>query len=203
MDDLLLSRGKQERIVSSPAYKDARLVVAAQRRRAKFCALYAKYFSRVYRYVVQRVGMQQDAEDLTSLVFMEAMESLDNYREQGSFAAWLFSIARRKVVDHYRQPDGKVLLEMASGDKLPSMDRTLESWAIHDERLHRLAKELQTLAPEKQEVLAQRFFAGLKYKEIASVLGKSEAAIKMMVYRTLDELRERMLAGEEEQDESE
>ena len=69
--------------------------------------------------------------------------------------------------------------------------------------MHRLAQELQTLAPEKQEVLALRFFAGLKYKEIASVLGKSEGAIKMMVYRTLDGLRERMLAVEEGQDASE
>lgn len=204
MDTLVLSRGKQERMVSVPADdEDARLVAAAQRRRVKFVALYDKYFSRVYRYIVQRVGVQQDAEDLTSLVFIEAMESLDNYREQGSFAGWLFSIARRKVVDHYRRPDGEIPLEMADGDELSSTARTPESWAIHNERLHRLAQELQALAPEKQEVLAQRFFAGLKYKEIASILGKSEGAIKMTVYRALDELRERMRAVEEGQDASE
>jgi RNA polymerase sigma-70 factor (ECF subfamily) len=203
MDTLVLSRGKQERMASVPADEDARLVAAAQCQRVKFVALYDKYFSRVYRYIVQRVGVRQDAEDLTSLVFIEAMESLDNYREQGSFAGWLFSIARRKVVDHYRRPNGEIPWEMANGDELSSTARTPESWAIHDERLHRLAQELQTLAPEKQEVLAQRFFAGLKYKEIASVLGKSEGAIKMTVYRTLDELRERMLAVEEGQDASE
>ncbi|MCK4451308.1 MAG: sigma-70 family RNA polymerase sigma factor [Anaerolineae bacterium] len=200
---LVLSRGIQKRMASSPADKDARLVAAAQRQRVKFVALYDKYFSRVYRYVAQRVGVQQDAEDLTSLVFIEAMESLDNYREQGSFAGWLFSISRRKVVDHYRRPDGEIPLEMANDDELASTTKTLESHVIHDERLHRLAQELQTLAPEKQEVLAQRFFAGLKYKEIASVLGKSEGAIKMTVYRTLDELRERMLAVEEGRDVSE
>lgn len=200
MGTLILSRGKQEHMASSPADKDARLVAAAQRQRVKFVALYDKYFSRVYRYVVQRVGVRQDAEDLTSLVFIEAMESLDNYREQGSFAGWLFSIAHRKVVNHYRRPDGEIPLEMADGDELASTTKTLESHVIHNERLHRLAQELQTLAPEKQEVLAQRFFGGLKYKEIASVLGKSEGAIKMTVYRALDELRERMLAVEEERD---
>ncbi|MEA3339160.1 MAG: sigma-70 family RNA polymerase sigma factor [Chloroflexota bacterium] len=203
MDTLVLSRGKQKRMASSPADKDARLVAAAQRRRVKFVALYDRYFSRVYRYVVQRVGVQQDAEDLTSLVFVEALESLDNYREQGSFAGWLFSIARRKVVDHYRRADGEIPLETVNSDELVSTAWTPEAWAIHDERLRRLAQELQTLAPEKQEVLAQRFFAGLKYKEIASVLGKSEGAIKMMVYRTLDELQERMLAVEEGKDASE
>jgi len=203
MHTLVLLRGKQERMALSPADKDARLVAAAQRRRVTFVALYDKYFSRVYRYIVQRVGVQQDAEDLTSLVFIEAMESLDNYRERGSFAGWLFSIARRKVVDHYRRPDGEILLEMASGDELASTARTPESRVIHDERLHRLAQELQTLAPAKQEVLAQRFFAGLKYEEIASILGKSEGAIKMMVYRTLDELRKRWLAVEEGRDASE
>ena len=203
MDTLVLSRGKQKRMALSLADEDARLVAAAQRRRVKFVALYDKYFSRVYRYVAQRVGAQQDAEDLTSLVFIEALESLDNYREQGSFAGWLFSIARRKVVDHYRRPDSEIPLEMANSDELVSTAKTLESHVIHDECLHRLAQELQTLAPEKQEVLAQRFFAGLKYKEIASVLGKSEGAIKMVVYRTLNELRERMLAVEETQDVSE
>jgi len=203
IDSLVLLRGKQERMALSPADKDARLVAAAQRRRVKFVALYDKYFSRVYRYIVQRVGLQQDAEDLTSLVFIEAMESLDNYRERGSFVGWLFSIARRKVVDHYRRPDGEISLEMANGDGVASTARTLESWAIHNERLHWLAQELQTLAPEKQEVLAQRFFAGLKYEEIASILGKREGAIKMMVYRTLDELRGRWLVVEEGCDASE
>lgn len=141
-------------MASSPADEDARLVAAAQRQRVNFVALYDKYLSRVYHYVVQRVGVQQDAEDLTSLVFIEAMESLDNYREQGSFAGWLFSIARRKVVDHYRQPEGRIPLEMANGDELAPPVRPFELWAIHNEHLHRLAQELQTLAPEKQEVLA-------------------------------------------------
>jgi len=197
MDTLVLSRGKQKRMASSPVDEDACLVAAAQRRRVKFVALYDKYFSRVYRYIVQRVGVQQDVEDLTSQVFIEAMEGLDNYRERGSFAGWLFSIAHHRVVDHYRRPNGEIPLEMADGDELASMVRTLESSTIHNEHLRRLTQELQTLAPEKQEVLAQRFFAGLKYKGIALVLGKSEGAIKMMVYRTLDELRERMLAVEE------
>ena len=202
MDILLLSKEKEEPAFPSPASKDALLVVAAQQRRVEFCVLYDKYFLRVYRYVVRRVGLQQDAEDLTSRVFMEAMESLDNYREQGSFAAWLFSIAHRKVADHYRLTYGKVALEIASSDNLASTQGNPESWTIHDERLHRLAQELQLLTPEKQEILTQRFFAGLKYREIAAVLGKSEAAIKMMVYRALDELRERLLSREEEQDES-
>jgi len=147
MDTLVLSRGKQERMALTPVDEDARLVAAAQHRRVKFVALYDKYFSRVYRYIVRRVGVQQEAEDLTSLVFIEAMESLDNYREQGSFAGWLFSIARRKVVDHYRRSDGEILLEMTEGDDLASMGGTLESLVIHNERLHRLAQELQILAP--------------------------------------------------------
>ena len=203
MDTLVLTRGKQERMASSPADEDARLVAAAQRRRVKFVALYDKYFSRVYRYIVRRVGVQQEAEDLTSLVFIEAMESLDNYREQGSFAGWLFSIARRKVVDHYHHSDGEILLEITEGDDLASTVGTLELWVIYNERLHRLAQELQMLTPEKQEVLTLRFFAGLKYKEIASVLSKSEGAVKMIAYRTLDELKGRMLAMEEGQDASE
>jgi len=76
---------------------DARLVTAARQNRSAFVALYRRYLLRVYGYVDRRVGSQQDAEDVTALVFTEALESLENYREQGSFAGWLFTIAHHRV----------------------------------------------------------------------------------------------------------
>ncbi|HBY96857.1 MAG TPA: RNA polymerase subunit sigma-24 [Chloroflexi bacterium] len=150
-----------------------------------------------------RVGSQQDAEDLTAQVFTEALDRLDGYRGQGTFAAWLFAIARHKVVDHYRQRGDVVSLESGSAQGLEAPDAAPEYWAVRNEQRCLLASALQTLAPEKQELLAPRFFAGLKYGQVAQALGKSEAAVKMMVYRALDELRARMLAAEEGRDAAE
>jgi RNA polymerase sigma-70 factor (ECF subfamily) len=57
----------------------------------------------VYRYLYKWLGNAKDAEDLTSQVFIDVLEGLVRYRERGNFAAWLFTIARRKVIAVYRQ----------------------------------------------------------------------------------------------------
>ena len=86
MDALVLSRGKQECMALSPADKDACLVAAAQRQRIKFVALYDRYFSRIYRYVVQRVGVQQDRVPFYSLhLASHAAGSLGSGRRSGCY----------------------------------------------------------------------------------------------------------------------
>ncbi|MBI2955344.1 MAG: sigma-70 family RNA polymerase sigma factor [Chloroflexi bacterium] len=180
--------------------EDARLVAAAQHRQTEFAALYDKYFLRVYRYVARRVGTQQDAEDVAAQVFIEALDGLSEYKHRNSFAAWLFTIARNKIADHYRRRKAEVPLDSTGEPELESSSPLPEHLVIRNERLRFLASALRKLSVDKQEVLTLRFFAELKYSEIAHVVGKSEAAVKMMVYRALDDLRDRLLAGEEERD---
>src|SRR3990172_3766788 len=67
-----------------------------------FARLYDAYVERVYRYIFFRVADDQTAEDLTSLVFLRVWEHLSRYRLDGSFLAWLYTIARNAVIDHYR-----------------------------------------------------------------------------------------------------
>ena len=70
---------------------------------ADFTLLYRQYATRIYRFVFARVSNHADAEDLTAQVFMEALQSLERFDGNGNFAAWLFTIARNKVVDSYRR----------------------------------------------------------------------------------------------------
>jgi len=79
---------------------DAELVRAAKHDQSAFAALYRRYVKRIYRYVYSRVDRKADAEDLTARVFTEALEGLKRYREQGTFSAWLFTIAHRRLVDY-------------------------------------------------------------------------------------------------------
>ena len=83
--------------------EERQLVVAARRDPAAFAPLYRRYAPPVYRYLCQQVGNPQDAEDLTATTFRKALASLGRYREQGSFAAWLFSIARHTLRDYQRR----------------------------------------------------------------------------------------------------
>ena len=169
---------------------DARLVTAARQNRSAFVALYRRYLPRIYRYVYRRVGNQQDAEDLTASVFTEALESLEDYREQGSFAGWLFTIAHHRVADHHRQQRERVSLEEVT-PALSDPGPGPEAQALWRDRLERVAQALGELTPDRQEALALRFFGQLSNKEVAQVMGKSEAAVKMLVYRALRQLRRR------------
>jgi RNA polymerase sigma-70 factor (ECF subfamily) len=169
---------------------DAELVILARRDRSAFVALYRRYLARVYRYVYQRVGNQQDAEDVTASVFTQALEGLEDYREQGTFAGWLFTIAHHRVADHHRQRRERISLEEVA-PTLSDSGPGPEARVLRRDRLERVAQALDELTPDRQEALALRFFGELSNKEVAQVTGKSKAAVKMLVYRAIRQLRRR------------
>src|ERR1700719_2941908 len=82
---------------------DEDLVTAARAEPREFLALYDRYFERVLGYVRLRIRDQATCEDVTSIVFVKALEQLGRFRAQGSFAGWLFQIARNAVNDVQRQ----------------------------------------------------------------------------------------------------
>lgn len=162
---------------------DAALVKEAGQNIEAFSILYRRYVTPLYRYLYHRLGSARDAEDLTSQVFMDALEGLASYRENGRFASWLFTIARRRLVDHYRQHPTDLLEEAA--DESPDLQTSVEEKEV---RAH-LARLISRLDEERQEVLRLRFAAGLRFSEIANLLRYNEGAVKMALYRTLDWLK--------------
>lgn len=162
------------------------LVESAQSDPAAFAILYWQYVTPVFRYVYSRVGNVPDAKDLTAQVFSQALEGLSHYRHRGRFAAGLFTIARRRVADHYRGRQDYVSFD----ESLDSPDRgdNPVDCLVRQESLERLAAPVGQLDEEKQELLRLRFAAGLTYGEMARVLKRSEAAVKMAVRRLLRRL---------------
>jgi len=151
-----------------------------------FAVLYRQYLPAVYRYLYHRVGNAAEAEDLSAQTFTEALDGLMQGRFQpgGNFPAWLFTIARRRATDFYRQRPEAPLAEHP--DPEPGLLAALEA----REDIQRPKTLLAQLDEEKQELLRLRFAAGLGFAEIALLEGKSEAAVKMSLYRTLNWLRE-------------
>jgi len=162
---------------------DATLVKHATRDADAFAVLYQRYLTPVYRYLYRRLGNEKDVEDLTAQVFMEALEGLGAYRERGLFASWLFTIARRRLIDLYRQRAPDKL------DDPPDIVPDLQFAIEQDETFSRLENLLGQLDDDQQEILRLRFAAGLEFAEVASVLKRSQGAVKMKLYRTLDWLR--------------
>lgn len=174
-------------MISSEDTLEAGEVQKAQRDPAAFAALYRRYVAPIYRYVYSRLGNRNDAEDLTSQVFTEALASLAHYREQGTFAAWLFTIAARRIVDHYRQTRPHLPLDAAL-DR-PADGHSPLGQVIHNEKLAQLAGQISRLNEDKQELLRLRFAGGLTYGAIGHITGRSEAAVKMAMNRLLRQLQ--------------
>ena len=166
---------------------EAELIEQARQIPDAFGALYRRYLTPIYRYLYRRLGNPHDAEDLTAQVFTEALEGLvaNHFQKGGCFIAWLFTIARRRVADFYRQRTVDQL------DDPPSPDPSLLAVIEKGEDLQRLTRLLTQLDEDRQEMLRLRFSAGLSFAEIGQIEGRSEAAVKMTVYRTLEHLRDR------------
>jgi RNA polymerase sigma-70 factor (ECF subfamily) len=163
---------------------DAHLVQACRHNPSAFTQLYQRYFEAVYRYHLARTGCAPEAEDLTSQTFLSALEALPRYQEDGRFAAWLFSIARRKLAEHYRRKPVLALddLELPSHDPDPLY--SLEA----QEQQAWLEVQLAALREDERELLRLRFAARLPFEQIGALLGRSTQAAKMAVYRLLERL---------------
>ncbi len=152
-----------------------------------FARLYDGYVERVYRYVFFRVADEQTAEDLTSQVFLKAWENLDRYRLGSSpFLAWLYTIARNQVIDHYRTRKEFVSLDDAVS--LPAKDQDVDDQIQSRFEVQAMRDALQFLTEEQQQVLILKFISGLDTREIAKNMNKSEGAIRALQMRALQAL---------------
>lgn len=150
--------------------------------------LYERYYQGIYRYVYYRVGSAALAEDLTADVFVKMLNGIPSYSMQGvPFSAWLYRIARNRLIDHMRrQPEKADLsLEEARVDSIASGETALEQALQRDE----LLKAVQVLTAEQQQVIILKFIEDMDNATIAAVLGKTEGAVKSLQHRALDTLR--------------
>lgn len=162
-----------------------------------FGALYRQHLHGIYRYLRSRASSDEEAADLTQQVFLKALDALPRYRDRGvPIAAWLFRIARNVATDAHRRRRGTVAWDLLPESLRPiDEDTDPEAAVLHAESLARLGDLLAALDPAKRELLALRFGGGLSSREIAAVVGKSEAAVKQQLARTLRSLKEQYHGG--------
>ena len=173
------------------AQDELALVRAAATDRGQFALLYDRYAQPLYHYCYHRTGNVHDAEDLTSQTFLAALEALPRYRQDGHFAAWLFTIAHNKIADHYRRASNISLEELL----LPPVHADLAGATETSHEKAVLLRALRMLTEDEQELIRLRYVAELPFAEIAGVLHKSEDATKKMLYRLLARLKSQLEAG--------
>ncbi|MCI0554190.1 MAG: RNA polymerase sigma factor [Anaerolineae bacterium] len=156
-----------------------------------FAELYRRNVTRVYRYHIAHTGSIKDAEDLTSQTFMAAMEGIRSFRGTGSFAAWIMGIASKKRLMYFRSRGNRHEIPLEAAVHYPSPDLPTDKAAVQRLELESVSRALRHIARDRAEAITLSYFAGLTNSEISHVMNKSEAAVKMLISRGLQDLRER------------
>lgn len=178
--DSLPWTGETERLVIRAAQDDPR----------SFGPLYEHYRDTVYRYLRSRTETTEEAEDLLQHVFLRALDALPQYQpDRSPFVSWLMGIARHASIDAHRRRRATVTWDFVP-EPLRRGGAEVEVEVLHREDRQRLSVLFAGLSSDKRELLVLRFVAGLTIREIAAVLGKSEAATKKQLFRTLQTLKE-------------
>ncbi|MEU6857824.1 ECF subfamily RNA polymerase sigma factor, BldN family [Glycomyces sp. NPDC046736] len=155
-----------------------------------FGEIYDRYSDTVYRYIYFRVNNAQLAEDLASETFLRALRRISSFSWQGrAFGAWLVTIARNLVVDHFKS--GRYRLEIVKPDVLGAdaaeTDPTTSPETAALEKLTNatLLTAVKKLNPDQQECIVLRFLQGFTVAETARTMGKNEGAVKALQYRAV------------------
>jgi RNA polymerase sigma-70 factor (ECF subfamily) len=156
-----------------------------------FGLIFDHYHEAVYRFIASRVQRPTDAEDLTQLVFVKALEALPRYESRGvPFGGWLFRLARNAVIDHVRtkhdHAELDALVDRAHGDAGP------DAIAAVRPELDAVGVALASLTDEQREANTLRFFAGLSARETAEAMGKQEGTVRGLQFRAIASLRRQL-----------
>ncbi|HLF75869.1 MAG TPA: sigma-70 family RNA polymerase sigma factor [Dehalococcoidia bacterium] len=170
-----------------PFIADADLVRRAKERdQAVWSMWHDQHYPFIYRYARSRLGNREDAEDIASQVFLEALKSIDRYRYQGRpILAWLYGIAQHLVSRRFREAKRTATLsELPETEDAPlaGTDDAVVNRIVFKEGLAKLK-------PEHRDVLILRFILGLPTREVAEIMGKSEAATYSLQVRAASALR--------------
>jgi RNA polymerase sigma-70 factor, ECF subfamily len=170
-----------------------RLVERAQQGdRTALEELYLIHFDRIYSYLHMTVGNRHDAEDLTTQTFMRMLESIGKFRFQTApFSAWLFRIAHNLSMDHFRanrrwQPEDEV------PEPHGSEERSAEDEAFQSIGRQSMFDLVDSLSQEQQQVLTLKFVFNFSNGEAATILGKTEGAVKSLQHRALVSLQKQI-----------
>lgn len=174
-------------------YEDDQLARLARHDNDAFAELYRRHLPSVYRYVMSRTHHADDSQDITAQTFITAMERIEMYRPEGKFLAWLLTIARHKAIDHFRKYKNEHSLDDA--EWLPASTPSPDEAVGRKMQMEHIQEALNQLAPDRAEALRLRLFGELSAREIGEQMGKTEAAVKMLIHRAWQDFRQRLNIG--------
>jgi RNA polymerase sigma-70 factor (ECF subfamily) len=165
------------------------LIIRAQSRDpGAVSELYDRYARLILRYIYLRVGEHELAQDLTQEVFIKVIYGIARfeYRDEKSFLGWIYTIASNVLHSYQRRRR----LSSTSFDLQEDLidQRSQDDARVITDRVA-LQQAIRQLTKDQQQVLALRFFADMSNSEIASILRRTEGAIKALQHRAIQSLQ--------------
>jgi len=158
-----------------------------------FGLLVEKYKESLYSFILYSTKNEAAAQDIYQDTLVTVLTKLKNYREEGNFKAWLFTVARNKVTDYFRANSKTVSLpEDASADIFPSKENT-EKEVSSKIALDNILAEIEALPEKDREIILLRQY--LSFKEIAEVLNCPLGTALARLNRAIKKLQKNL--GEE------
>jgi len=177
-------------------FKDKQILSRLKNRdKETFIAVYDANVKEINRFVYFKIGNREEANDLTSMIFLKAWNHIQNktLEDAKTLRALLYKIARNAIIDYYRESGSKLTASLDDEDnKIEVIDDSLGS----DERIdqeadfEKIRRQLPLLKEEYREVIIMRFINDLSLDEIAEISGKKKGNVRVLLHRALNALRE-------------
>lgn len=152
-----------------------------------FERLYRRHKDSLYRYFLRHVRPPDLAGEAFQDVWQKVIQSRDRYRADAPFAAWLYTLAHHRLMDHYRsqRPNDEMPEDLAAPARDEPEQRTEQS-----QQSYRLLAALQTLPPEQREIIVLREEQDFTLDAIAALQGVGRETVKSRLRYALAKLRE-------------
>lgn len=155
--------------------------------------IFEAYYKRVYNYIYYRVNSHYTTEDLASQVFEKILLKINTYSEKKSpFEVWLFAIARNVVNDYYRSLKIQRIFSIDTIKELVSKEKTPEEIIVSEEMNDNLLQTMDILNKRERNIIALKFGANLRNKDIAEILDITESNVGVILYRLLKKLKQQI-----------
>ena len=156
----------------------------------KLGLLFERYNRPLFSFFYRMSKEAEICEDLVQSVFERILKYRDSYTGEGKFTTWMFSIARNAHIDHYRKQQRQGIAVEIDEERLKLNQDETKVIINKKEKKELLERALDQLDEDKREIVILSRYEGLKYKEIAEIMGATEGAIKVKMFRAMKELKD-------------
>ncbi|MFH1292339.1 MAG: RNA polymerase sigma factor [bacterium] len=156
-----------------------------------FTELYDHYVKQIYRFVFFKVSRHEEAEDITSEVFLKAWHYISAGNKIESFTGLLYRLARNQIVDLYRNKSRHIEISLEQGmDMAEDRDMDTPNQLGQKMEIQKIRQSLKRLKQEYQEVITLRYIDELKIGEIAEIMGKGKVNVRVTLHRAIKKLKQ-------------